>query len=529
MTMRSTVFKPGAFTLDGELHPEKYEFEKLIKQETAAGDLVLENHDGTVTGFLGAGSLAINNMSPCQKNRKVNNSSKVRIPHIWAETKTQIACTAVASGPEENWNNLGVPSSPSKQMNSDSNFSINKTQTLLGQTEIMGRFGSQVTVSNAKDFVEGDSDTVVDSSTLELSMENKWKNVKRNPSHSPSQTACLKQLLLLQLDLIEQQQQQLQAKEKEIDELKAEKETLLARLERMERRLQLVKKDSERDRYRIFQSPEVEEKKMTEPHEKLFIEHQEATVESPPAGTPKTFSHGKAMKGHKRKSAFGCVEKKTPVKKLVTEFSKLRTKPPKHSVPKEPCRPVSETTCKRELRSKETPEICVSQMDTPVKADAFQKGPAEHIKDKDCPSETLDLPYLSTTDMYLCRWHKPPPSPLRELSPRKEETVAIPSWRAHPIEPLEDLSTLEVVENLDDSVFAKRHAKLELDEKRRKRWDIQRIREQRILQRLQLRMYKKKGIQESEPDITSFFPDPDDDILFLKDNSSALLLSCTSR
>lgn len=59
-------------------------------------------------------------------------------------------------------------------------------------------------------------------------------------------------------------------------------------------------------------------------------------------------------------------------------------------------------------------------------------------------------------------------------------------------------------------MFSKRHAKLELDEKRRKRWDIQRIREQRILQRLQLRMYKKKGIQESEPEVTSFFPEPDD-------------------
>ena len=47
------------------------------------------------------------------------------------------------------------------------------------------------------------------------------------------------------------------------------------------------------------------------------------------------------------------------------------------------------------------------------------------------------------------------------------------------------------------------------------RWDIQRIREQRILQRLQLRMYKKKGIQESEPEVTSFFPEPDDGKLYL--------------
>lgn len=88
--------------------------------------------------------------------------------------------------------------------------------------------------------------------------------------------------------------------------------------------------------------------------------------------------------------------------------------------------------------------------------------------------------------------------------------LAVPSWRDHSVEPLRDPNPSDLLENLDDSVFSKRHAKLELDEKRRKRWDIQRIREQRILQRLQLRMYKKKGIQESEPEVTSFFPEPDD-------------------
>uniref|UniRef100_A0A8C6Y4M4 PEHE domain-containing protein n=3 Tax=Elapinae TaxID=42168 RepID=A0A8C6Y4M4_NAJNA len=87
---------------------------------------------------------------------------------------------------------------------------------------------------------------------------------------------------------------------------------------------------------------------------------------------------------------------------------------------------------------------------------------------------------------------------------------SFPSWRDHTVEPLRDTNPSELLENLDDNVFSKRHAKLELDEKRRKRWDIQRIREQRILQRLQLRMYKKKGIQESEPEVTSFFPESDD-------------------
>ncbi|CAM4687842.1 unnamed protein product [Lepidochelys olivacea] len=348
--------------------------------------------------------------------------------------------------------------------------------------------------------------------------ESKWKSgVRKSPmgagGGSSNQAACLKQILLLQLDLIEQQQQQLQAKEKEIEELKAERDTLLARIERMERRMQLVKKDNEREKHRIFQGYETEEKAESEASEKLQIECQQDLLDTSQPLPPKHFSYGRNGKGHKRKSAFGSAERKTPVKKLVAEFSKVKNKTLKYSpVKEEPSSSLSETVCRRELRSQETPEKARSLVDAPLKPSTPLKSPSAHPRDKSFPSETEDLPYLSTTEMYLCRWHQPPPSPLplREPSPKKEETVAIPSWRDHAVEPLRDSNPSDLLENLDDSVFAKRHAKLELDEKRRKRWDIQRIREQRILQRLQLRMYKKKGIQESEPEVTSFFPEPDD-------------------
>ncbi|KDR17918.1 male-specific lethal 1 homolog [Zootermopsis nevadensis] len=46
---------------------------------------------------------------------------------------------------------------------------------------------------------------------------------------------------------------------------------------------------------------------------------------------------------------------------------------------------------------------------------------------------------------------------------------------------------MEGTENLDDEVFNKRHQRLEIDERRRKRWDVQRIREQRQVERLKLR------------------------------------------
>ncbi|XP_027728719.1 male-specific lethal 1 homolog isoform X4 [Vombatus ursinus] len=304
---------------------------------------------------------------------------------------------------------------------------------------------------------------------------------------------------------------------------------LLARIERMERRMQLVKKDNEKERHRLLQGYETEEREEPELSEKIELECQTELSETSQALPSKPFSCGRSGKGHKRKSSFGSAERKTPVKKLAAEFSKVKTKTPKHSpVKEEPCGSLPETVCRRELRSQETPEKPRSSVDTPPKLSVPQKAPSTHPKEKAFTSELEELPYLSTTEMYLCRWHQPPPSPLplREPSPKKEETVArclmsssvagetsvlaVPSWRDHTVEPLRDPNPSELLENLDDSVFSKRHAKLELDEKRRKRWDIQRIREQRILQRLQLRMYKKKGIQESEPEVTSFFPEPDD-------------------
>ncbi|NXX99470.1 MSL1 protein, partial [Centropus bengalensis] len=280
----------------------------------------------------------------------------------------------------------------------------------------------------------------------------------------------------------------------------------------MERRVQLVKKDSEREKHRIFQGFEVDEKPEVEVCEKLPLECPQDLLEPPSTLQPKHFPYGRNGKGHKRKPTFGSAERKTPVKKLVAEFSKVKSKTPKHSPGKEESGgSLTETVCKRELRSQETPEKSRALLETPLRASSQAKGPGAHPKEKGFFSaEVDDLPYLSTTEMYLCRWHQPPPSPLREPSPKKEETVAIPSWRNHVVEPLRDPNPSDILENLDDSVFSKRHAKLELDEKRRKRWDIQRIREQRILQRLQLRMYRRKGIQESEPEVTSFFPEPDD-------------------
>uniref|UniRef100_A0A8B9ZB28 MSL1 protein n=1 Tax=Buteo japonicus TaxID=224669 RepID=A0A8B9ZB28_9AVES len=216
--------------------------------------------------------------------------------------------------------------------------------------------------------------------------------------------------------------------------LRCQLSPLLARIERMERRVQLVKKDSEREKHRIFQGFEVDEKPEAETCEKLPLECPQDLLEPTPTLQPKHFPYGRNGKGHKRKPTFGSAERKTPVKKLVSEFSKVKSKTPKHSPGKEESSgSLSETVCKRELRSQETPEKPRSLLETPLRASVPLKGPGAHPKEKGFfSSETDDLPYLSTTEMYLCRWHQPPPSPLplREPSPKKEETVASKRWRA---------------------------------------------------------------------------------------------------
>lgn len=82
----------------------------------------------------------------------------------------------------------------------------------------------------ADDSAKGVVPGVLGSASIELSSEGKWRNIRKTPANPHTQANCLKQIILLQLDLIEQQQQQLQSKDKEIDELKADKETVCSQM-----------------------------------------------------------------------------------------------------------------------------------------------------------------------------------------------------------------------------------------------------------------------------------------------------------
>ncbi|XP_028675840.1 male-specific lethal 1 homolog isoform X1 [Erpetoichthys calabaricus] len=514
MNMRSTVFKPATLKLERDLTPEKVDLEK--SQSSASGthskgpDLGrAEVHDGN---HLPTVLININN-----KNRKLKEnlhihhavSKGARTPGPAGQNKTQGACL----GQEENWMSLEALTAPSKPVGTDSNLIKNKPLFMSGQTDSMSKTASPVNTNrNTRELASESTDrnagavggplSVV---ALEVNLEGKWQNLKKNTSHSPTQANCLRQILLLQLDLIEQQQQQLQAKDKEIEELKNEKETLLARIERMERRVQLVKKDTSKEKQKNILAECEEHEALPEPENSEREDIADEEADCRPLDSLRALHFSRVEKGHKRKFSFW--SPKTPMKKLSGEFSKARRKTPKLTLNNNDME-AGHSLTQRELRSKEAIEKVGDLQGDSSPSKGFFLSLQPKAEPLSSSFEMEDLPYMSTKEMYLCRWHQPPPFPLRETSPKKEETVAIPSWREHFMEPLEEAT--DVVENLDDGVFLKRHAKLELDEKRRKRWDIQRIREQRMFQRLQQRMYKKKGIQESEPGLSSFYPDADD-------------------
>ncbi|XP_054156523.1 rhoGEF domain-containing protein gxcI-like [Oppia nitens] len=111
------------------------------------------------------------------------------------------------------------------------------------------------------------------------------------------------------------------------------------------------------------------------------------------------------------------------------------------------------------------------------------------------------------------------------------EVIEVPNWRLHPVS---SCYSLEGTENLDDEVFNRRHLKLENDERRRKRWDIQRLREQRHNEKLRTGRYYSSSLgncvggvggsgigggdkqsdpkkdNNNDPDFLSFYPDIDD-------------------
>ena len=141
-------------------------------------------------------------------------------------TSSKVARTAAVAEALQGDNKAVGVLSPIRQMGGEGTPVKGKPLSIDNMDNPQMALNNNPKDAGADESAKGGGPGVLGSASIEVSSEGKWRNIKKTPANPHTQANCLRQILLLQLDLIEQQQQQLQSKDKEIDELKAEKETV---------------------------------------------------------------------------------------------------------------------------------------------------------------------------------------------------------------------------------------------------------------------------------------------------------------
>lgn len=135
------------------------------------------------------------------------------------------------------------------------------------------------------------------------------------------------------------------------------------------------------------------------------------------------------------------------------------------------------------------------------------------------PNPDLSAGFIITGETYCTReWMNMSPPPEMDVegtehfSASTADTNAnleIPSWT---IKECHSVPTVGGTEDVSDEQFNRRHLRWEHDERRRKKWDVQRIREQRNIERLKRRHIKEVPVddgKETEGEMRSFYPSAD--------------------
>lgn len=291
------------------------------------------------------------------------------------------------------------------------------------------------------------------------------ENMKVKPDH---QVPHLKSLSMLHLDFIEQQQSQLQTQEKEIYKLRSENDTLKCRLERMKRRTLLAGKGNQLDGH--TNHIDANQKK------ELLIKRKRSAV----CDSPSTTRHETESR-----TVYPTSASKGGSKQPRIQQSRWVKKDNLHH----PTTPQSSPHKFHYRGSKLAKDAVVADEDNEEREGGY---PLEYPIDDEC--------YEWTRMLYPCL------SDLRVDMPDPElpgGPVLVPSWRHRSL----SASSIENTgEELTDEAFDRRHGKLEVDERKRKRWDAQRIRELREHDRLESKARRKElGLWDDT--LLSFHPD----------------------
>ncbi|XP_063241498.1 male-specific lethal 1 homolog isoform X2 [Bacillus rossius redtenbacheri] len=314
----------------------------------------------------------------------------------------------------------------------------------------------------------------------------------------------LKELSLLHLDLIQQQSERIVTLEKENAALRHALETSNQRLERMERRVTLQKHREGSDGY--AQSPVscASPRAVSPPAAAAGpgASPSPAGGDAPPAdraspsaddAAPASQRAWPGDKKRKKDAEVSSVGSGSARRKRFSSWTSSMnsdgaTADAKNCAPKETSYPAHARVSSHSTRMQRKARI--------------KGGKKEEIL-------TTDVPYYTTVGDPHFPWG------MEDLDPDGRLCeVEVPSYR---LRPTTSCYSMEGTENLDDEVFSKRHQRHELDERRRKRWDVQRIREQRQIEKLKQREQAASRrssaggrCREAEEPLVSLWPQPDD-------------------
>lgn len=152
------------------------------------------------------------------------------------------------------------------------------------------------------------------------------------------------------------------------------------------------------------------------------------------------------------------------------------------------------------------PEIIVIH-DEPTKASSYNPI-CSSGNSSDGSFMTKSCKFMMTSKPYItCNWKDEAiTNDLDRLLENEAAELEVPCWTVIEDNYESASSSSELTsENISEEVYLKRHAKFELDERRRKKWDVQRIREQKNIERLKKRHLKADSDSEQK-NIGSFFP-----------------------
>ncbi|XP_043273207.1 male-specific lethal 1 homolog [Venturia canescens] len=309
----------------------------------------------------------------------------------------------------------------------------------------------------------------------------------------------LKELLLLHLDLIQQQSEQIVTKDKLLAALRQENETLKLRLERMDRRVNLQKLRSEStensatsDHTGPCSPPNLNSVGMvvtaTEQQQQHHIKNPQSSENSLP-------TYGESFKIRLNTSGGITTVKQEPLdavskgetkgdtcgdSRLEWEAKKKRRSDPTPLAPSGGKRKRG-VSCSSSMSNDTTSTIPDGKSSAHESSRKHDKKGKSLLKKESC---------LTTEEHYYTAVGDPnyPLNPKVTSPVDNSSSLEVPNWR---VKIYTSCYTMEGTENLDDEIFNKRHLKLENDERRRKRWDVQRIREQRHVEKLKQRQERQ--------------------------------------